>query len=101
MSTTPLVSVLGRRHLPAARARPVRLPDRGVRPDPRAPPGAARRVPPRPAGRGRVWEYAVSRLPAAGLPAPVFRSRLAPRRRMLGVVADVTRILDAAAAGDP
>src|SRR5262245_9830576 len=29
-----------------------------------------------------------------------FRSRLAPRRRMLGGMADVTRLLDAAAAGD-
>src|SRR5207344_1646607 len=38
---------------------------------------------------------------AAGLPGPVFRSRRVLLRSMLGVMADVTRILDAAAAGDP
>jgi RNA polymerase sigma factor (TIGR02999 family) len=37
----------------------------------------------------------------AGATAPLFRSRFAPGRRILNDMADVTRLLDAAAAGDP
>jgi RNA polymerase sigma factor (TIGR02999 family) len=39
--------------------------------------------------------------PTAGTAECLFRSRAGPGRRMLGGMADVTRLLDAAAGGDP